>query len=78
MQKSVIEELIEEMLKKRYHPIKLLTVCISSRPREEKKDGGWRLCVDYRTLNKLTIKNRYPIPLMEDSFDELSKAEIFS
>lgn len=44
----------------------------------KKKDGGWRLCVDYRARNKLTIKNRYPIPLIEDLFDELGRARVFS
>jgi hypothetical protein len=44
----------------------------------KKKDGSLRLCVDYRGLNKLTIKNRYPLPLIGELLDRISKATIFS
>ena len=37
----------------------------------KKKDGSIRLCVDYRELNKATIKNRYPLPQIDDLFDQL-------
>ena len=35
----------------------------------KKKDGSLRLCIDYRELNKVTIKNRYPLPRIDDLFD---------
>ena len=43
-----------------------------------KKDGSMRLCIDYRELNKVTIKNRYPLPRIDDLFDQLKGARIFS
>jgi hypothetical protein len=43
-----------------------------------KKDGGLRLCVDYRALNKLTIKNRYPLPLISETLDRLRDAQVFT
>ncbi|KAK8918382.1 hypothetical protein KSP39_PZI021861 [Platanthera zijinensis] len=44
----------------------------------KKKDGSFRLCVDYRELNKLTIRNQYPLPRIDDLFDQLSNAKVFS
>ena len=44
----------------------------------KKKDGKSRLCVDYRQLNKVTIKNKYPLPRIDDLMDQLSGAVIFS
>lgn len=43
-----------------------------------KKDHTLRLCVDYRMLNKVTIKNKYLLPRIEDLFDQLKGATVFS
>ncbi|KAA3466728.1 hypothetical protein EPI10_001800 [Gossypium australe] len=44
----------------------------------KKKDGSLRLCIDYRHLNKVTIKNKYPLPRIDDLFDQLKGANVFS
>ena len=44
----------------------------------KKKDGTLRMCVDYRQINKVTVKNKYPLPRIEDLFDHLKGAGIFS
>jgi hypothetical protein len=43
-----------------------------------KKDGSRRMCVDYRSLNEVTIKNKYPLPRIEDLFDYMRGAKVFS
>ena len=59
-------------------------ICHSSSPAGspilfvKKKDGSLCLCVDYRGLNKITIKNHYPLPLINELLDQLSKAKVFT
>ena len=43
----------------------------------KKKDGTMQLCIDYHQLNKMTIKNRYPLPSIDDLFDQLHGATVF-
>jgi hypothetical protein len=68
---------LEELLKKGY-------ICPSVSPWGapvlfvKKKDGTLRLCIDFRQLNKVTIKNKYPLPRIDDLFDQLKDAKIFS
>ena len=44
----------------------------------KKKDGTLRLCIDYRQLNKVTVKNRYALPRIDDLVDQLRSARVFS
>jgi RNase H-like domain found in reverse transcriptase/Reverse transcriptase (RNA-dependent DNA polymerase)/Integrase zinc binding domain/Integrase core domain len=76
-QKKELENIIEELLKTK-------VIRPSSSPFASpallvrKKDGTWRLCVDYRQLNALTVKNKYLIPIIDDLLDELHGAKYFS
>jgi hypothetical protein len=68
---------LEELIKKGY-------ICPSVSPWGapilfmKKKDGTLRLCIDFRQFNKVTIKNKYPLPRIDDLFDQLKDAKIFS
>ena len=44
----------------------------------KKKDGSLRMCIDYRGLNQVTVKNKYPLPYIEELFDQLQGARVFS
>ncbi|GJW09317.1 putative reverse transcriptase domain-containing protein [Tanacetum coccineum] len=73
----VLSVQLQELLEKRF-------ICPSSSPWGapvlfvKKKDGSFRMCIDYHELNKLTIKNRYPLLRIEDLFDQLQGSSVYS
>ena len=76
-QKSVIEVLVQELLdqgliRDSNNPFSAPIVLV------KKKDGGWRMCIDYRAINKVTVKDKFPIPIIEELLDELQGTSYFS
>eukprot|EP00983_Pelagomonas_calceolata_P031479 987401-Pelagomonas_calceolata.AAC.1 len=75
---------LEEVARQVAELLKLGLIVPSSSPYDVpvlfvgKKDGSLRMCIDYRALNKITVKNKYPLPRIDQLMDSLASAKVFT
>jgi hypothetical protein len=77
MENDEIKNWIQELLQKR-HIKPRSSPCGSSIVLVKNKDGTWRIFIDYREVNKIIVRNQYPIPRIDDLLDQLKEAKFFN
>ena len=77
MENAEIKRQIKDLLEKGFI-IPSTSPCGSPIVLIPKKDGTWRMCVDFRALKKITVKNRYPLPRIDDLLDQLQQEKYFT
>ncbi|KAK9730631.1 Reverse transcriptase (RNA-dependent DNA polymerase) [Popillia japonica] len=77
IEREIVDKQVQEWIN-----VRIIESCTSEYASQvvivKKKDGSHRLCIDYRKLNKVVVKDRYPLPLIEDQLDRLQEAGVFS
>ena len=76
-QNTEIEKMVKELLqfgliKPSHNPFSSPVILV------KKADGAWQFCVDYRALNDITVKDKYPIPIIDELLDEMDDAKFYS